>query len=217
MQCTSQNNNKQTRTGFVLLLNQSFRCQPVFVKGVTFVELLIVSAMLSVLSFAVYATFNNGIKVWQKINRDLPEQGINIFFDKFTSDLKNCFSFSNIVFLGSENKIEFAGLVSSPRLNITTVGRIGYSYNSDSGILAREQSDYSQIYNAEKGTIRKMLGNVKSLRFSYYFYDAEKQDYVWKQEWLSQKMPLAARVELEVEYDNQISRFTRTVTISVSG
>lgn len=199
MQSTSQNSNKQNRA------------------GVTFIELLIVSAMLSVLSLAVYATFNNGIKAWQKINQELPEQNINIFFDKFTSDLKNCFGFSNIGFLGSENKIEFARVVPSPRLNTATVGKIGYSYDSNGGILTREQSDYPQIYNAEKGTIRKVLGNVKSLKFSYYFYDAEKQDYLWRQEWINQKMPLAARVELEVEYDNQISRFTRTVTIPVSG
>ncbi len=199
MRSISQNSNKQNRA------------------GVTFIELLIVSAMLSVLSFAVYATFNNGIKAWQKINHELPEQNINIFFDKFTSDLKNCFNFSNICFLGSENKIEFAGLVPSSRLNTTTVGKIGYVYDSNSGILARELSDYSQIYNAEKGAIRKMLGDVKSLKFSYYFYDAEKQDYLWRQEWVGQKMPLAARVELEEEHDKQISEFTRTVTIPVSG
>jgi len=199
MRSISQNSNKQNRA------------------GVTFIELLMVSAVLFVLAFALYATFNNGVKAWQTINQELPEQNINIFFDKFTSDLKNCFNFSSIGFLGSENKIEFAGVVPSSSLNITTVGKIGYVYDSNSGSLIREQSDYSQIYNAEKGSMRKMLGRVKSLRFSFYFYDKEKKDYFWRQDWQGPEMPLAARVEIEVGDDKQISEFTRTVTIPVSG
>jgi hypothetical protein len=184
--------------------------------GVTFVELLIVVSMLSMLSLAIYATCNNGIKIWQKINQGIPEEKLNIFFDKFNSDLRNCFKFSNIAFLGQDGKIEFAALVYNPREQVTTVGKVRYSYDQTSGIVTREQIGYSQIFNAEGGTHRQLLKNVTSLKFHYYFYDAQKKEYLWQDAWEGDTMPLAARVELEVAYDNRIGTFTRTVTIPAS-
>ena len=107
------------------------------VQGFTLIEMLVVTVMLSVISLAIYATFNNGIKIWQKINKPIPQEDLYIFLDRFVSDVKNTFKFTGLNFLGKVDRLEFPALVDSPRLNKKTVGQVVYFYNSTSGALNR--------------------------------------------------------------------------------
>jgi Tfp pilus assembly protein PilE len=68
--------------------------------GFTLVEMLIVAVTLSIVSLAMYAIFNNGLKIWQRVSSQIPESEVNIFFDKFSLDLKNTVRFSGIKFQG---------------------------------------------------------------------------------------------------------------------
>ena len=184
--------------------------------GFTLVELFLVSVILSIISLAIYSTLNNGIKIWQKINIETPGEGLNIFLERFCSDLRNSFNFSNIDLLGQEDMLEFPTLVNSPRLNKRTVGQVVYSYNSMSGTLNREQRDFSQIYREETGRVVQLLKNIKSLKFRYYFYDTEMKEYFWLDEWQKENLPLAVRVQLELN-DTGTIRFTKTVSIPAGG
>jgi prepilin-type N-terminal cleavage/methylation domain-containing protein len=184
-------------------------------EGFTLLELLIVSAALAVISLAIYATFNSGIKIWQKINITVPEEDLNIFFIKFTSDLKNSFTFNDINFLGREDSIEFPTLVHSPRLGKKTVGQMIYSYDYNKGILQREQRDFSQIYNDEAGVVTLSLDNITRLKFHYYAYDEDTKEYFWQEEWFSEGAPVAVMMELKLDYGTQTKVFKKTVTIPV--
>lgn len=185
--------------------------------GFTLVEMLIVAAMLSVVSLAVYAVFNSGTKIWDRVNTQAPEEDLNIFFDKFTTDLKNSFKFTGIDFLGREDEFEFSTLVSSQRLNKKTVGQVVYSYDPMKKTLNREQRDFSQVYNEENGPITISLKDVTRLKFQYYFYDDEAKEYYWLDEWFEKTLPLAVRIELVLNGGKQSTKFTKTVTIPASG
>ncbi len=182
----------------------------------TLVELLIVTAMLSIISLAIYSTFNNGIKIWQRINRSLPEEGLGIFLDKFSLDLKNTYKFTGLEFSGDRNRLEFMTLVNSPGLQKRTVGQVIYSYDSQNKILNREQRDYSQIYNDREGLANKVLTDIKSLKFRYYFYDGQRKKYLWLDEWSQETLPLAVRIEFEVGKEIGTNKVTKTVSIPVS-
>jgi len=185
--------------------------------GFTFIEMLIVTVMVSIISLAIYSTLNNGIKIWQRINRQLPAQDLLIFFDRFSNDLKNSFEFQGISFAGTENTLGFATLVSSARLNNKTVGKVTYSYDRQSEILSRQQQDYSQVCNQEESENKKFINNIKSLSFQYNFYDTKGNSYLWQYGWENEKLPRAVRMELEFDDGKQILKFTKTVSIPVGG
>jgi len=190
--------------------------------------LLIVTALLAVISLAIYATFNSGVKIWQRVNKEIPEEDLDIFLEKFALDLRNSFKFNGFNFLGEEKRFEFPTLVNpvrnkfsngvnSPGMNKKTVGKVIYLYDSESSIIKRNLLDFSQIYNGEEGITQELLKNVKSLKFRYYLYDKEKKEYLWQDEWLKEDLPLAVRIELEFGNGTEIREFTKTVNIPVSG
>lgn len=184
--------------------------------GFTFIELLIVAAIIPVISLAVYAAFNSGLKVWQRVNYLLPEEDLNILFDKFTSDLKNTFKFTGINFSGEEGRIELAALVKSRKLQAKTVGSVIYIYDPAARTFTRMERDFSRIYDSAEGIALQSIKDVKSLKFRYYFYDSQKKEYLWQEEWAGEGLPLAVRMELELANDGQYNMFTRTVSIPVN-
>lgn len=195
-------------------------CMKLNNNGFTFVEILIVSVITSLISLAIYATFNSGIKVWQRVSEQVPSADLNIFLSRFNTDLKNTFKFTGIDFLGTENALEFATLVKSNDLKIKTVGRAAYFYEPEDGVLKRRQDDFSQIYNKDEGRITKSIANIKSFKFQYYFFDKEKNKYAWADEWIGRAgLPLAVRMELELDDGKQIHKFhkySQTVEIPAS-
>lgn len=186
-------------------------------KGLTLIELLIVTAILSLVSLTIYSTFNSGIKIWQRVNRKISEEDLGIFFDKFASDLRNSFKFTGLNFSGRDDIIEFPTLVNSLTLHKRTVGKVIYFYDSGTKILSRKQKDFAQIYNDEEGSIQQLIKNIKSLKFQYYLYDEEKKEYIWQDEWSNEELPLAIKIELGFDDGVQINNFTQTVSIPVSG
>lgn len=186
-------------------------------KAFTLVELLIVASMLGVVSLAMFSLFNNGFKVWQKISQPVSEQDIDIFLDKWATELENCLKINGVVFGGDKNRCEIPTLVKSIGLNRKTIGKVVYSYNQQAQILNRQQSDYSQLYSENEGTAEQVLKNIDFLKFTYYDYDAQNKEYIWKDEWTGGSLPLAVRVEFTFNAKDKNDKFIKTVDIPISG
>jgi prepilin-type N-terminal cleavage/methylation domain-containing protein len=186
--------------------------------GFTLIEMLVVTAIAAVVSLVIYSTFSSGLKIWLRLTRQMPQEDICIFFEKFGSDLRNCFSFTGIPFTADTGKLEFATLVQSARLGHRSAGELIYSYDDQRHILSRRQRDFSAVYRDEDGASQTALGNIKSLLFQYYFYDKERKEYLWANEWQEVKgrLPLAVRIELAFEDGEQLKKITRTVSIPVA-
>jgi len=186
------------------------------IRAFTLIELLIVCGILGVITLAIYATFNSGIKIWQRINVQVPAEDLNIFFGKFSSDLRNSFEFTGITFFGTEDMFEFPTLAYSPSLDRRTVGQVRYSYDSGDEMLRREERGYSQIYNDESGTVMISLKDIKEVSFQYFNYDEDIKKYYWQGEWFEEGLPVAVKMELEFDDGTQIRRVSKTVAIPVS-
>ncbi len=184
--------------------------------GFTLMELLLVTAFLAVVSLAIYATFNNGIKIWQKINVQVAQEDLDIFLEEFTVDLRNTFKFTPFIFTGEKEKVEFTTLVNSPKMHKYTVGKVSYFYDSESKIITRSAWDFSQIYEGRSSEVKVLVKNVESLKLQYYFYDKGTKEYFWFDEWAKEGFPLAVRVELSLKDNGQINGFVKTVGIPVS-
>ena len=173
--------------------------------------------MLGVISLAIFSTFNNGFKIWQKINKPLAEEDLGIFFDKISQDLSNCFKSSSIPFTGDQNNLGIPTLVNSPRLKTRTLGLVVYSYDQQSGVLNRQQKDFSQIYSRQEDDPVHLLKNIRSFKLEYYYFDTQKQEYLWKEECSGVGIPLAVRVGLDLNDSSGTDKIIRTITIPVGG
>jgi prepilin-type N-terminal cleavage/methylation domain-containing protein len=181
--------------------------------GFTLVELLIVCVLLSIISLAIYGTLSKGVDIWEKVNTQIYQEDFSIFLEKLTSDLRNSFEYADLAFAGSEDKLEFATFVDNPRLAARTVGKVIYFYSSSEKMINRRQLDYSQIYQNTLVPSQDALGEVGSLRFSYYFFDSEKKEYVWNDVWENEGVPEAVRIEIEIEESGITNKIVRTVNV----
>ncbi len=168
-------------------------------SGFTLIELLISSVVISVIALAGYFSLAAGIRVWQRVNQKAEYEDLAFFFDRFGYDLRNCLEFSTIDFSGSKDRIYFAALLNSPRLKKRTVGEVSYLYQPREGFLSRQERDYSHLYNEEEGLARIALARIKSLEFKFYIYDQAEKKYLWLEEFDRDGLPLAVRIELELE------------------
>jgi prepilin-type N-terminal cleavage/methylation domain-containing protein len=187
-------------------------------RAFTLIELLVAMTILAVISLAIYAMLDNGLKIWKKVNNPrIIEEDVDIFFEKFAHDLRNCVEFSGIKFVGTPERLEFATIVNSPTMHRNTIGQILYVYDKQTQQLERIQRDYSQIYSKEEGLARSPLDGLESVKFSYYIQNKNSEKRVWVQESPIDKIPLAVRIELQLTHGTETSTFARTVSIPVGG
>ncbi|MDO8748572.1 MAG: hypothetical protein Q7J72_05595 [Candidatus Omnitrophota bacterium] len=187
--------------------------------GFTLIELCLVSLIASVIGLAVYFTFSNGMRIWQKANQKVVEEDLSIFFDRFASDVRSCLKFSGLGFLGTQERLEIVSRVVSRGgfEPAPTIGRVAYFYESKSKALFREEKDLSRIFEGKQGIVKGILENLNSLKFGYYFYDKEKKEYVWLEDATLDGLPLAVRIEFELNTKSSSGKFVRTVSIPIGG
>ena len=193
-------------------------------KGFTLIETILAVAIISVIALAVYSTFNQGIRLWQRLTQRTPVSELNIVFEKISSDLRNSFKFSGINFVGGEDNIAFATVIltaNKDEENVLTVGEVGYFFDVRTGSLNRQQRNYNQVCQNKPTLLRQMLNNVKSLSFQYYCYNLAQETYIWKNNWQAgeveeeRSIPLAVRMRLEFDDNTKEERIIRTIAIPV--
>ncbi|OGW74891.1 MAG: hypothetical protein A2Z72_06290 [Omnitrophica bacterium RBG_13_46_9] len=209
MLCMKKKNRPPDRSGAILKLSKRK-------NGLTLIELIIVSGTIAIVALAVFSTLSNGLKIWQRMNQERLEEGVSIFFEKFTSDLRNGIQYEGINFCGKEDEFELPTLVTSHGLKSRTIGKVKYLYDEDKKIIKRHIMDFSDIYDNESGAAQELLANINSLKFRYYIYDKGSKAYFWQDEWDTGQTPLAVRAELEIISDDRIIKFAKTVEIPVS-
>jgi prepilin-type N-terminal cleavage/methylation domain-containing protein len=183
-------------------------------KGFTLVEILIVTMILAVISLAIFSTFSNGMKIYNRVNSEATSEDLVIFCDRFGHDLRNSFNFTVINFTGKPEELEFAGIINSPRMEKRSVSRIKYVFDPSAEKIRRFTADYSAIYFSEEDSFRQALDKVKSCVFSYYSFDNKTREFVWGERWDKAGLPSSVRMELEFK-NNPEEKFVRTFNIPV--
>jgi prepilin-type N-terminal cleavage/methylation domain-containing protein len=194
-------------------------------QGFTLIEMLVAIAILSVLALTVYGAFSNGLRLWQRINQEESHEDINIFLLKLSYELRRCFKFSNIKFLGEEDNISFATLIKADREE--TIGQVNYFFDGSANTINRVQSNYSQLYQSKPTPEQQVLKNIKSFNLQYYCCEPKQKKYLWLKAWDKKKvpssikadeyLPLAVKIEIELDDNNKNKKFVRIVNIPVGG
>ena len=194
--------------------------------GLTFVEMLISSALVGIIAVSVYGMLASGIKVWQAVNQDLGQIDSNIAFDKLDTDLHNIVSFKNIVFQGTDNEFSFA-CVSKVQTSTNGfdkgVGRVRYFFDADRQGLFRQYVSYDSLFSLEQPESRMLIGNIRDVLISYCFYDEQKKTFLWtntwppdQKDWLqSRVLPVSLRIAMMFSADDVILKKIKTIDIPV--
>ena len=189
-------------------------------RGFTFIEMIIVMGMLSVIGVAIFTTLSNGINIWNRLNQAVTQEDINIFFDRFSSQLRNALNFSTIEFKGDKHEISFASIVTTPekvQSQNTGIGQVTYTYNKSKKTITRQVKNYSQLHKRHKGLQQELLGNIHFFEFNYYSYNKKLKEYFWQDEWWRQEgLPLSVRIELEFQDDKEYKNIIRTIDIPIA-
>lgn len=198
--------------------------------GFTFVEILLVMTLLSVIGLSMYATFTNGINFWLRINEKQAAEDIVVFFEKISHDLRNSFRYTGIDFRGRDDKVSFPiiGEFQGKRGKVEGIGRVEYFFDAGSDSVKTRQSNYSQVYKDKTGPERELVTDIESLSFRYYYYDPALKQYLWESSWQEKedderfgivqekKLPLSVKIIVEFKDGREIRKFQRTVFIPAS-
>ena len=184
-----------------------------------------VTAIVGVVSLAVFSTMSQGIEIWQRISRESLIEDVSIFFDRFTSDLRNTTPIISIHFAGESDELSFPTRIiyRTGEEVKKEIGRVDYFWDRRDGAITRESRSYSQVYRRWEGTRRILARNITSFQIRYFWFDEDVKSYSWAYSWEQddielqkekrQSLPLAVRVALTVEEGDFERKFTRTIFV----
>lgn len=189
-------------------------------KAFTFIEVLLVATMFALVGTALYGAFSSAIKLWDRSQRMVMEENVTVFFDKISEDLRNTFYYAQIRFVGREESLSFATTVqvaADPRSSrehekmIDQIGRVSYYFDLTDRSIYRRQDSYAQALSDDVNPARKMIDNVRSLRFRYYFTGEED---IQEHDFTDDVIPFAIEVQVAFETDRgQLQEMKRFIII----
>ena len=171
-------------------------------KGFTLVEVLLVSTLAAGISLAVFLCLSNGLKLWDRSRILAVEEDAAIFFDRFSSEMRNSFPFSTLRFQGELSDVAFPTIVFGPADRagsrasegyVDGFGRVRYVFDASSGALLRRQANYSQALLEVWGNPQTVVKGLKRARFRYC--SAGTQECRLSQD---ESLPFPAGIEVEL-------------------
>jgi hypothetical protein len=208
------------------ILGKKFHSKKHKCLGLTFVEMLIATAMVGLVAVALYGMIANGLKIWQIFNQESDQIDSNLLFARIDMDLKNQVGFKGIDFEGSDQKFSLFCRANTPVAEnkfSKGLGRVTYYYDPAENSFNRQYIDYEQMFSIEQPIGRAMIDNISNVLISYYFYDEEKQAFLWTDVWPPESfvekgkriMPLAVRIAMVFLTEKTISKKIRTLDIPI--
>ena len=175
-------------------------------KAFTLVELLVTTALVSLVGAAVVAAMSGCLRVWGKINSHGDTTSwTEVAFEGIRRDLHNVKKFTPVAFDGEYDTMTFASLVSMPLSKgeeIPEIGRVGYYFDNQHKRLCRTQVPYRLLRRARlKDRCDAVMTDVKRVRFSYFTPKTETSEGGWGSSWEDPEPPIAVKVE--VNYDER--------------
>jgi prepilin-type N-terminal cleavage/methylation domain-containing protein len=191
-------------------------CFPGNRKGVSLIELLVVSVIAAMVTMGVFFSINSGVKVWQAIKQQMPEEDLALFLDRFEGDVRNYLRYGPELFEGTDTMMEFPTVVRSMMLRTTSPGRVQYRYEPSDDRLYRQQKDFSQMYQDRQPYVEHVIEGVREVHCRYLLFDAQTKELGWYDEYSGSEPPLAVSLEIVTGEDSRPQRFVKTVPVAIA-
>ena len=115
-------------------------------NGFTFIELVLVAAILAVVGMAIYGTFVSGINIWQRVTQPSETEDVSLLFKNISYDLRNSFKLKGVKFQGGKRKVSFPTRIKQQHKDGVneSIGRVTYSFLRRKKELYKSQASYSE-------------------------------------------------------------------------
>ncbi len=184
----------------------------------TFIEIMIVVSLISIISVALYHGLSNGLRVWEQSKRLIVEEDIALFFEKISQDLRNSLSYSKINFESDFYSFSFPTVV---RTLVTTskqdelveqIGKVQYAFDPSSKNLVRKQADYGQALSGDYDPPQVLVAHIDSIKFGFIYLTDKEQVYSEK---ILETIPSAVEVEVKFTENKQKRSFKRVIEVPI--
>lgn len=173
-------------------------------RGFSLLELLLVMTLAPIVFFAVYSNFSTGVRLWQRLEVETPEEDQALFLTKARRDFENMMRYASVEFEGSSDEVTFAsGIQADSALGgERAIGEVRYFYDARARGIARQVKDVSEIHEEKEGKKSLLLTGVGSLGISYFVFEPSTSKYEWKDAFLPEKpgdLPMAVRLSYSLD------------------
>ncbi len=166
-------------------------------KGFSLLELLLVTALLPLISFAIFANFSSGVRLWKILNQESPQEDVRIFYQKASQDISNAIKYSGVSFAGDKERVSLATRIDAdPKLGGERgIGRVSFFYDQAQRAIFKEEENLSQIYKEAPARKVLLLRGVTSFEINYFSAHPPNKVFSWDNEWAPKKdiLPVAVR------------------------
>lgn len=173
-------------------------------QGFTLVELLVTTALVSLIGATVVAAVSGCLRVWSKVSvYGDTKSWTEVGFEGIRRDLHNIKKFSPIGFDGEYDAVTFPALVRQPLSDGETIGEVGqagYYFDSRHKRLCRSELPYRMMRRSRfKERCDTVIRGVSRVRFSYYKPPTDTGEGAWGSSWEAAEPPVAVKVEVSFD------------------
>jgi len=181
-------------------------------------ELLIVAALFPVIAFATYSNLNSGIRIWEAMQKETPDETAAIFYSKVTGELGNMFLYTPIPFNAEKDSITFAAPIQAPAAlgGDLGFGELRYYFDEKKRMIFRQERNVSDLFKEKPGRARPLLTEVSSFKISFFTKDPLDKKYKWFEEWdnsQGKKLPIAVRFNFEASVAGITKNYSKVFRI----
>lgn len=191
------------------------------------IEMLIAVSITSFLGLVLYTTFYQGMKLWDRSVKLVPDFESDILFEKMAYDLRNAYPSTFQPFGGTGSRMEFFSfsrrelIGNSGEVRIKQPVRVRYFFDPESKRILREETDYKRLLQdkktEEEAQAAPAAEKLRDCKFEYYHENTEKKTYQWKDFWQGGCAPKAIRVSLQYDDQQTIGYLTKVIALPSGG
>lgn len=186
-------------------------------KGVTLIEILLVTSLMILVGMAVYGVFSLGVAVYKRAEIDKPRNEMMIFSERLADDIRNIMLSPEKDFIGTSNRLIFHIHRTKYLISKLDTGeedpilRVEYVYEASNNSVVRRSYKYGAAKPYSSVTLLKGTGTVK---FSYV--KAEDRSSIVEFLEKTEIIPRSLKVEIVEKTQNSFI-FSRILDIPISG
>lgn len=200
----------------------------------TLIELLIATAIFSVVALGIYSAFYTASLTYRRIDRDFGlYQASRITLNRIEQDLKNSFGYvdDDSKFKGGSEELDFFAIRDSYQKNkkITDVCRIKYSL-ADNILKRYLYKGLDALKDDVEITAQDLADNVEEVSFKYAYQTEDSNNpYDWQEAWPFGStspqlgtLPIAVKIKLVMfqkekkNNEKKLIEFIKVVTLPLS-
>lgn len=175
--------------------------------GFTLIEAIIVMTLFAIIGTGLAASLSSGLKIWSRAkNAGIASSEVMLITDLIARDLRQSTYLPQPGFEGKPDRVSFLSFSGD------SVCRFIYIFDPAEKKLSRRQEGFESVLeeDIEGKYTEKKVADLDGLEFSYLYYDKDKDEYSWKDEWPKDDGKATA-VKIKAKIGNQ--EYEKTVFI----